>query len=71
MRRMELWATLPNTVFLSSLKKAAQARDAPSGISGGNGELSTPAVRGREVQAVWMGTTECKYILILKGKTAT
>lgn len=31
MRRMELWATLPNTVFLSSLKKAAQAREAPSG----------------------------------------
>ena len=30
-RRIELWATLPNTVFLSSLKRAAQARDTPSG----------------------------------------
>lgn len=33
MRRMELWATLPNTVFLSSLKRAEQARDTPSGIA--------------------------------------
>lgn len=44
MRRMELWATLPNTVFLSSLKKAAQARDTPSGMGGGDEDFRTAAV---------------------------
>lgn len=30
MRRMELWATLANTAFLSSLKREALSRAAPS-----------------------------------------
>lgn len=55
MRRMELWATLPNTVFLSSLKRAAQARDAPSGIAEETGEFSTPAVKSWEVQTEGLG----------------
>lgn len=41
MRRMELWATFPNTVFLSSLKKAAQARDPPSGTNRGDEDLNS------------------------------
>lgn len=65
MRRMELWATLPNTVFLSSLKRAAQARDTPSGISGGDGEFSTPAVKSREVQTAGLSATEWECIPIL------
>lgn len=49
MRRMELWATLPNTVFLSSLKNAAQARETPSEEQRRRGSLRTPAVKSREV----------------------
>lgn len=41
MRRMELWATLPNTVFLSSLNKAAQARDPPSAMNRGDEDLNS------------------------------
>lgn len=41
MRRMELWATLPNTVFLSSLNNAAQARDPPSGMNRGDEDLNS------------------------------
>jgi len=33
MRRIELCATLPNTVFLTSLKRAAHARETPSGTA--------------------------------------
>lgn len=55
MRRMELWATLLNTVFLSSLKRAAQARDAPSGISRGDEEFRTAAVKSRELQTTGLG----------------
>lgn len=56
MRRMELWATLPNTVFLSSLKRAAQARDMPSGITRGDEEFRTAAVKSRELQTTVLGT---------------
>lgn len=41
MRRMELWATLPNTVFLSSLNNAVQARDPPSGMNRGDEDLNS------------------------------
>lgn len=63
MRRMELWATLPNTVFLSSLKRAAQARDTPSGIAERDEEFSTPAVKSWEIHTAGLCTIKSKYIL--------
>ena len=44
MRRMELWATLPNTAFRSSLKREEQAREAPSARR-----------REKEIEGRWSG----------------
>lgn len=49
MRRIELWATLPNTVFLSSLKRAEQARETPSGSEEETKSFRTPAGKSRKV----------------------
>ena len=53
MRRMELWATLPNTVFLSSLKRAAQARDTPSGRAEETESLARQLWKAALLGAIW------------------
>lgn len=64
-RRMELWATLPNTVFLSSLKKAAQARDPPSGINRGDKDLNSCCEKqggsDEEAPRLWRQSKLCPH----------